>query len=114
MENINNPKCALSILYGCLGATEMVYSLRCNTPSEEVVNSLEEFDSLPQTTFENILGTPLSNESWHQASLPINKTGTGIRRAYNWPCIDTAYNWPSLTADHILTKVIDELNGLSI
>ena len=58
----------------------MAYSLRCNTP-EEAVKIFEEFDSLQRTTFENILGTVLSNGSWHQACLPITKTVIGIRRA---------------------------------
>ena len=74
LEYINDPHCALGILRSCLGPPKMVYSLRCNTPSEEAVNIFEEFDSLQRTTFENILGSVLCNESWHQACLPINKT----------------------------------------
>ena len=104
----------------------MVYSLRCNTPSEEAVDIFEELDSLQRTTFENILGTVLSYESWHQACLPINKTGIGIRRASDQ--IKAAYigsisqsatlveliTSQIPTADHTFTKKIDEINGLSI
>ena len=75
---MNDPHCALGILRSWLGAPKMVYSLRCNTPSAEAVNFFEEFDSLQRTTFENILWTVLSNESWHQVWLPINKTGIEI------------------------------------
>ena len=81
LEYINDPLCALGILRSCLGAPKMVYSPRCNTPLEAAINIFEEFDSLQRTTFENILGTVLSNESWHQACLSIKKTGIGIWRA---------------------------------
>ena len=98
----------------------MVYSLRCNTPSEEAVNIFEEFDSLQRTTLENILGTVLSNEAWHQACSPINKTGIGIRRASDQ--IKAAYigsisqsatlveliTGQSPTADHTFNKMIDK------
>ena len=81
LEYINHPQCALGILRSCLGAPKMVYSLRCNTPSEEAVHIFEEFDWLQRTTFENIRGTVFSNESWHEACVPINKSGIGIPRA---------------------------------
>ena len=123
---INDPQCALGILRSCLDASKMVYSLRCNTPSEEAINIFDEFDSFQRTTFENILGTVLSNESWHQACLPINKTGIGIRRASDQ--IKAAYicsvsqsatlveliTGQIPTADHTFSKMIDEINGLSI
>ena len=103
-----------------------VYSLRCNTPSEEAVNIFQDFDSLQRTSFENILGTVWSNESWHQPCLPISKTGIGIRRASDQ--IKAAYigsishsvklvkliTGQSPTADHTFTQMIDEMNGLSI
>ena len=125
LEYINDPQCAIGILRSCLGAPKMVYSLRCNTPSEEAVKIFEEFDSLQRSTFENILGTVLSNESWRQACLAINKTGIGIRRASDQ--IKAAYigsisqtativeliTGQSPTAD-THTKMIDEINGLSI
>ena len=62
LEYINDPQCALGILRSCLDAPKIVYSLRCNRPSEEAINNSEEFYSLQRTTFENILGTVLSNE----------------------------------------------------
>ena len=81
LEYINDPQCALGILRSCLGAPKMVYLLRCNTPSEQTVKIFGEIDSLQRTTFENILGKVLFNESWHQACLPMKKTGIRVRRA---------------------------------
>ena len=59
----------------------MVYSLRCNSPSDESNKILRKFDSVQRATFEGILGVLLSDISWDQACLPINKTGVGIRRS---------------------------------
>ena len=80
---IEDPQCALGILRSCLGAPKLVYSLRCNTPSTESNMILEKFDHLQRTTFENILGSVISDNSWEQACLPISKTGAGVRRSLN-------------------------------
>ena len=78
---LDDPHCALGILRSCLGAPNMVYSLRCNTPSDESSVILRDFDNLQRTTFENMLGTVISASAWKQACLPINKNGVGIRQA---------------------------------
>ena len=77
---VDDPQCALSILRFCLGAL-VVYSLRCNSPSNESNKIIRKFDSVQRATFEGILGVLLSDTSWDQACLPINKTGVGIRRS---------------------------------
>ena len=42
---------------------------------------LRNFDSVQRATVEGILGVLLSDTSWDQACLPINKTGVRIRRS---------------------------------
>ena len=78
---VDDPQCALGILRFCLGAPKMVYYLRCNSLSDESNKILRKFDSVQSATFEGVLGVLLSNTSWDQACLPINKTGVGIRRS---------------------------------
>ena len=78
---VDDPQCALGILRFCLGAPKMVYSLRCNSPSDESSKILRKFDSVQRATFEGIRGVLLSNTSWDQACLPISKTGVGVRRS---------------------------------
>ena len=80
---VDDPQCALGLLRFCLGAPKMVYSLQCISPSEESNKILRKFDSVQRATFEGILGVLLSDTSWDQACLPINKTGVGIRRSAN-------------------------------
>ena len=81
LEYVDDPQCDLRILRFCLGAPKMVYSLRCNSPSDESNTILPKFDSVQRATIESILGVLLSDTSWDQACLPINKTGVGIRRS---------------------------------
>ena len=78
---LDDPYCALGILRSCLAASKMVYSLRCNPLSDESSVILQNFDNLQRTTFENLLGTVISDNAWKQACLPISKTGVGFRQA---------------------------------
>ena len=70
---LEDPQRVLGNLRSCLGAPKVVYSLRCNTQSIESNKILEKFDHPQQTTFENILGSVISNNSCAQACLPISK-----------------------------------------
>ena len=78
---IEYPQCALGISRSCLGAPKLVYSLRCNTTSTESNIKLEKFNHLQRTTFENILGSVISDNSWEQGCLQISKTRAGVRRS---------------------------------
>ena len=60
-----------------------MYSLRCNTSTPESNKLLGNFCHLQQTSFENILGSVISNNSRDQACPPISKTGAGARRSLN-------------------------------
>ena len=86
---VDDPQCALGILCFCLGDPKMVYSLRCNSPSDEPNKILQKFDSVQRASFEGILGVLLSDTPWDQACLPINKTGVGIKRSADQ--VQTAY-----------------------
>ena len=48
---LDDPHCALGILRSYFGATKMVYSLRCNTPSDESSATLQDFDNLQRNNF---------------------------------------------------------------
>ena len=91
---IEDPQCALGILRSCLGAPlgilrsclgapKLVNSLRYNTPSNESNKILEKFDYLQRTSFQNILSSVISDNSWDQACLPVSKTEAVVRRSLN-------------------------------
>ena len=44
LHHLNDPRCALGILCYCLGTPKLVYSLRNNTPSNEMLVVLKNFD----------------------------------------------------------------------
>ena len=52
---VDDPQCALGILRFLLVAPKMVYSLRCNSPSDEPNKILRKFDSVQRATFEVLL-----------------------------------------------------------
>ena len=71
---IDDPQCALDILPFCLGAPKMVYSLRSNSPSDELNKIHQKFDSVQRATFEDILGvllTPLGTEHALHSKKPV-------------------------------------------
>ena len=129
LENLaylDDPYCALGILRSCLGAPKMVYSLRCNTPSEESSVILQDFDNLQRTTFENMLGTVISDSAWKQACLPINKTGVGIRQAVDQlkavfvgsvsqaEALVEQITGEKITDNQIFKETVEELQNLEI
>ena len=73
----DDPQCALGILRHCIGAPEIVYSLRCQTPTSPDIKSLKEFNAQQRKKLENITGTVLPEESWFQATLPITHFRVG-------------------------------------
>ena len=68
---IEDPQCALAILRSCLGAPKLVYSLRCSTPSTESNIALEKFDHLQRKTFENMLGSVISDNSSEELEVDV-------------------------------------------
>ena len=123
---LEDPHCALGILRSCLGAQKMVYSLRCNTPSDESSVILQDFDKLQRTTFENMLGTLISDNAWKQACLPISKTGVGIRQAIDQlkaafvgsvsqaDALVEQITGEKITDNQIFKETVEELKNLEI
>ena len=71
---LDDPQSALGFLRSSLGAPKMVYSLRCNTASDESSVFLRDFDNLQRTTFESMLGTVLSDSAWKpELALELDK-----------------------------------------
>ena len=78
-----------------------------------------------RATFEGILGVFLSDTSWDQACLPINKTGVGIRRSADQ--IEAAYvgsvfqfsvlveklTGHNSTEDILFVKAVEELSKIA-
>ena len=84
----------------------MVLSLRCNTPSDDSSAILQDFDNLQRTTFENMLGTVISDNAWKQSSLPISKMGVGIKQAVDQ--LKAAFVGSTSQADALVEQITVE------
>jgi len=69
-----------TLLRSCLALPKVVYALRTCPPSF-VHQALLTFDNLMRDALSDLVGAPLSDRSWHKASLPSSLGGLGIRRA---------------------------------
>ena len=122
---VDDLQCVLVVLSFFVGAPKMVYTLRCNNPSEESNRILRKFDAVQPTFFEAIRGVLMSDTSWDQACLPKNKTGGRKRRSANQvqaACVGSVFQsfvlvekltGHNATEDISFAKAIDELSEIA-
>jgi hypothetical protein len=77
---LNNAQIAYTLLRSCCSFGKIVYFLR-TIPSFKISSTCADFDKRVLTCFENILSVSLDNSSISQASLPLSKSGLGLRSA---------------------------------
>ena len=126
LSYLDDPHCALGNLRSCHCAPMMVYYVLCNNPSDESSVILQDFDNLHRTTFENMLGTVISDSAWKQACLPTMKTGVGIRQAVDQlkaafvgsvsqsAALVEQITSKKITEKQLFTETVEELNNLEI
>ena len=104
----------------------LLIAMQFSSLSDESNEILRKFDSVQCATFEGVLGVLLSDTSWDQACLPINKTGVGIRRSANQ--VQAAYvgsvfqsfvfveklTGHNPTEDIALVKAVGEFSGIAM
>ena len=81
LSYLDDPQCALGILRYCLGTPKLVYSLRNNTPTRDLIDVLKVFNSSERDAFDQIIGTVPCDNAWKQSTLPINFSGLGVRHS---------------------------------
>ena len=85
LHHLNDPQCALGILRYCLGTPKLVYSLRTNSPSNEMLEVLKSFDDGKREVLDQIIGSIIDDDAWQQSSYPISlpsdshKSNTKVR-----------------------------------
>ena len=85
---------------------QMMYSLRCQTPTKPVIKSLKEFDAQQCEKLENILGTVLPEKSWTQATIPITLSELGVRQCQDQ--YKASYVGSVLSSEDLVSKIADE------
>ena len=81
LHHLHDPQCALGILRYCLGTPKLVFSLRTNTPSNELLEVLKSFDDGQREVLDHTVGSFFDNDVWKQSSLSIGLSGLGVRQS---------------------------------
>ena len=77
---LDDPYSEYVLLRNCLALPKMSYAIRTVNPVHHEA-SMERFDSSFRESLERILGGPISDAKWKQASLPVSQGGLGLRSA---------------------------------
>ena len=81
LEELDDPQISLGIIKSCLGTPKLTYSLRTLAPRDDYNKTLSVFDEGLRDALSFIAGSPVTDNAWWQACLPIALGGLGIRRA---------------------------------
>jgi hypothetical protein len=81
LDSLDDSQCSLGILRSCVGSPKLSYSLRTSAPDPAITPMLARFDAMQRDALELIVGVPMCDISWDQATLPVKLGGIGIRRA---------------------------------
>ena len=66
------------LLRSCLSLPKIMFTLRTTDPTNHY-ELWERYDNITRESISRILGTPLSDTEWRQATLPVSQGGLGLR-----------------------------------
>ena len=81
LHHLNDPQCALGIFRYCFGTPKLVYSLRTNTPSNEMLEVLKSFHDGQREVLDQTVGSIIHDDAWKQSSLSIGLSGLGVTQS---------------------------------
>lgn len=79
---LQDPQLELTLLRACYGLPKFSFCIRTTSP-ENSLAACNEFDHHQRNTLSSLLGSPIDDPTWEQASLPISLGGIGLRSATN-------------------------------
>ena len=77
---LEDPQLELTLLRACYGLPKFSFCLRTTEPTFSRKACID-FDYNQRSALSNILGSPIDDRTWAQASLPISLGGLGLRSA---------------------------------
>ena len=77
---LQDPHCEFVLLRSCLSLPKIMFMLRA-VNTVDFQDQLIEFDCLIRGALSHLLGSPLTDVQWAQASLPVAMGGLGLRSA---------------------------------
>ena len=78
---LQQPYAEFVLLRSCYALPKVGYLLRFCPPSPSSLFHWKRFDQMIRNTLNDIIGTSLSDQAWHQAQLSVVKGGLGLRGA---------------------------------
>jgi hypothetical protein len=93
---------AFFLLRISISTPKLIYFLRCS-PSFKEEGCLLQYDVALKSVLEEILNLSLTDEAWHQSSLPVKMGGLGVRHA-----VDTATH-SFLASFHSCKNLVDQV-----
>ena len=77
---IEDPHTEFVLLRSCLALPKLMFSLR-TVDTTDHLEPLEEYDRITREALTRIMGSPLQDLQWSQATLPTSMAGLGLRSA---------------------------------
>ena len=104
---LEDPHTEYAMLKSCFALPKLSFLMRTVDPRQHQ-GTLVKFDTAVRQSLERLLGVPLLDHQWLQATLPVSKGGLGLRSAEKHsPCAYTA----SLSAS---ADIMEEVIGKAI
>ena len=80
LPTLKDPHYEFVLLRSCFSLPKIMYLMRTIDPMS-IQQHLSEFDDVVRICLSDILGSPLGDKEWHQATLPVSAGGAGLRNA---------------------------------
>ena len=80
LSSLGDPQIQLALLRSCLSLPTLMYTLRTCVPSS-LQQAYARFDDIQREAADDIIGFPLTDSAWAQATLPVSMGGLGLKSA---------------------------------
>ena len=103
LHHLNDPQFALDILCYCLGTPKLVYSLRTNSPSNEMLEVLKSFENGQVKMLDQFDGPIIGDDARKLYSLPISLWGLGVKQSQEQ--YKGAFVSSNIASDELVNKI---------
>ena len=104
LPHLQDPHTEFALLRSCLSLPKLMFSLRTVSTTEHL-DTLREFDQVTREGLTRILGTPIPDQQWDQAKLPVAMGGLGLRTAEDHAA--AAFSTSFLSSRWLLRKMLN-------
>ena len=103
LHHLNDPQFALGILSYCLGTPKLVYSLRTNTPSNEMLEVLKRFETGQVKVLDQFVGPIIGDDARKLYFSPISLSGLGVKQSQEQ--FKGAFVSSNIASDELVNKI---------